>query len=110
MLARIVTATVQPAKVSEFRNLLNNKLLPMVQSQPGFLENIEALDPSTGQFSCTTLWKSREDLEHYDNGVFPDIASKMSPMLQGNPVVQTLPVENSSTQHVRAAAASTASR
>jgi hypothetical protein len=110
MLARIVTATVQPAKVSEFRNLLNNKLLPIVQSQPGFLENIEALDPSTGQFSCTTLWKSREDLEHYDNGVFPDIASKMSPMLQGNPVVQTLPVENSSTQHVRAAAASTASR
>ena len=110
MLARIVTATVQPVKISEFRHLLNNKLLPVIQSQPGFLENIEALDPSTGRFSCTTLWKSREDIERYDNGVFPEIASKMSPMLQGNPVVQTLPVENSSTQHVRAAAASTSSR
>jgi heme-degrading monooxygenase HmoA len=110
MLARIISATVQPAKISEFRTLLNNKLLPVVQSQPGFLENIEALDPNTGQFSCTTLWKSREDIERYDNSVFPEIASKMSPMLQGNPVVQTLPVENSSTQRVRAAAASASSR
>lgn len=110
MLARIITATVQPAKISEFRALLNNKLLPVVQSQPGFLENIEALDPNTGQFSCTTLWKSRDDIERYDNGVFPEIASKMSPMLRGNPVVLTLPVENSSTQHVRAAAASPSSR
>ena len=110
MLARIISCTVQPAKVNEFRNLLNNKLLPVVQSQAGFLENIEALDPNTGQFSCTTLWKSREDVERYDNGVFPEIVSKMSPMLQGNPVVQTLPVENSSTHHVRAAAASTSLR
>ena len=107
MLARIISCTVQPARVNEFRNLLNNKLLPVVQSQAGFLENIEALDPNTGQFSCTTLWKSREDVERYDNDVFPEIVSKMSPMLQGNPVVQTLPVENSSTHHVRAAAAST---
>jgi hypothetical protein len=29
----------------------------------------------------------------------------MSPLLSGNPTVQTLPVENSSTQHVRAATA-----
>lgn len=110
MFARIITCTVQPAKVNEFRNLLNNKLLPVVQSQPGFVENIEALDPNTGQFSCTTLWRSREDIEHYDNNVFPEIASKMSPMLQANPVVQTLPVENSSAHRVMRAAAAGSSR
>ena len=110
MVARIISCTVQPAKVNEFRTLLNNKLLPMVQSQPGFVENVEALDPNSGQFSCTTLWRSREDIEHYDNSVFPEVASKMSPMLQGNPVVQTLPVENSSAHHVMRAAASASSR
>jgi len=106
MIARIVTCTVQPAKVSEFRALLNDKLLPLVQAQPGFVENVEALDPASGQFSCTTLWNSRPDLEKYDNGIFPDVASKMSPLLQGNPTVQTLPVENSSVHRVRAATAS----
>jgi hypothetical protein len=49
-------------------------------------------------------------VENYDNGVFPEVASKMSPMLQGNPNVRTLPVENSSTHRVRAAAASASSR
>jgi quinol monooxygenase YgiN len=110
MVARIVTCTVQPAKVNEFRTLLNEKLLPLVQAQQGFVENIESLDPNTGQFSCTTLWNSRSDVEKYDNSVFPEIASKMSPLLQGNPSVQTLPVENSSTHRVRAAAASASSR
>jgi quinol monooxygenase YgiN len=105
MIARIVTCTVAPSKVAEFRALLNNTLLPKVQSQPGFVENLEALDPSTGQFSCTTLWQSRSDVENYDNSIFPEIAAKMSPLLNGNPTVQTLPVENSSTHRVRAAAA-----
>ena len=106
MVARIVTCTVQPAKVSEFRKLLNDHVLPLVQAQPGFVDNIEALDPNTGQFSCTTLWSSRTDVEKYDNSVFPEVASKMSPLLQGSPSVQTLPVENSSTHRVRTAVAS----
>jgi quinol monooxygenase YgiN len=110
MIARIITCTVQPAKVSEFRKLLNDSVLPLVQAQPGFVDNTEALDPNTGQYSCTTLWKSRDDVEKYDNSVFPEVASKLSPMLQGNPTVQTLPVENSFTHHVRAAAASISSR
>ena len=105
MIARIVTCTVTPSKVSEFRTLLNNTLLPKIQSQHGFVENIEALDPNSGQFSSTTLWKNRSDVENYDNGVFPEIAAKMSPLLNGNPVVQTLPVENSSEHNVRTAAA-----
>jgi quinol monooxygenase YgiN len=110
MIARIVTCTVQLAKLNEFRKILNDQILPLVQAQPGFVENIEALDLNNGQFSCTTLWNSRSDVEKYDNSVFAEVASKMSPMLQGNPNVQTLPVENSSTHRVRAAAASASSR
>ena len=106
MIARIITCTVIPSKVAEFRTLLNNTVLPKVQSQPGFVENIEALDPNSGQFSCTTLWQSRTDVEHYDNSVFPEIAAEMSPLLKANPTVQTLPVENSSVHRIRAAAAS----
>jgi quinol monooxygenase YgiN len=105
MIARIISCTVTPSKVAEFRTLLNNTILPKVQSQPGFVENIEALDPNTGQFSCTTVWQNRSDVENYDNSVFPELAAKMSPLLNGNPIVQTLPVENSSTHRVRAAAA-----
>jgi len=106
MIARIITCTIAPKKITEFRTLLNSTLLPRIESQPGFVENIEALDPNSGHYSSTTLWHNRADVENYDNNVFQEIATKMSPLLNGNPSVQTLPVEHASKHNVRAAAAS----
>jgi len=106
MIARIITGTIAPKKVTEFRTLLNTTLLPRIQSQPGFVENIEALDPNSGHYSSTTLWHNHSDVENYDNDVFPEISAKMSPLLHGNPVVQTLPVEHASRHNVRAPTAS----
>ena len=97
MYSRIVSCTIDPAKVDEFKTALNNEFLPRIQAQPGFIDNIESLDPATGQFSCMTLWESAADVESYDK-----VAAKLGPVMQGAPTVQTLPVENSSVHHVRA--------
>ncbi len=105
MFSRIVSCTINPAKVNEFRTALNNEFLPRIQSQRGFVDNIESLDPATGQFSCVTLWETAADVEKYDKGLFQEVAAGLIPLLQGNPTVQTLPVENSSAHHVRAGAA-----
>jgi quinol monooxygenase YgiN len=101
MYSRIINFTIDTAKVNDFRKDLNEKFLPRIQSQPGFVENIESLDPTTGQFSCTTLWKTAADVENYHNGLFQEIASKLSPLMKGSPSIQTLPVENSSVHHVK---------
>lgn len=93
MIARIITCTVDPSRVAEFR-LLNLRLRPKLQAQPGILENIEALDASSGQFSSTTLWQSRWDVENYDQGAYLEMAEEMSPLLMDEPLVQTVPVEN----------------
>ena len=105
MFSRIITCTVNPSKVNEFKTALNNQFLPRIQAQPGFLENIESLDAATGQFSCVTLWKTASDVENYDKGLFKEVAASLVPMMQGNPTVQTLPVENSSVHHVKSGAA-----
>lgn len=42
------------------------------------------------------------DVERYDNGLFQEVAAAITPLLQGPPTVQTLPVENSSAHSVRA--------
>jgi hypothetical protein len=88
--------------VNDFKTALNNQLLPRIQAQPGFLENIESLDPATGQFSCITLWRSKEDVDRYDQGLFREVAEGLTPYLQSQPTVQTLPVENASAHNVRA--------
>ena len=101
MYSRTVSCTIDPNRVNEFRAALNSQL-PRIQSQPGFIDNIESLDPRTGQFSCVTLWQNAKDVENYDNGLFQEIASQLTPMMQDGPTVQTLPVENSSARHVKA--------
>ena len=102
MFSRIINCTVNPTKVNEFKSALNSQLLPRIQAQPGFIENIESLDPVTGQFSCLTLWESKADVENYDNGLFREIAEKIMPLVEGTPSVQTLPVENSSVHNIKA--------
>lgn len=102
MFSRFVSCTINPARVNEFRTALNNEFLPRIQVQPGFLENIESLDPATGQFTCLTLWKTAADVENYDKGLFQEVAANLGPFMQGNPTVQTLPVENSSAHNIQA--------
>jgi hypothetical protein len=102
MVSRIINCTIDPAKVGEFKTALNNDFLPRIQAQPGFVDNIESLDPATGQFTCMTLWKTPADVQSYDNGLFQEIAGALGPLMQGPPTVQTLPVENSSVHNIQA--------
>ncbi len=102
MFSRVITCDIQPDRISEFRNIVNEELLPRIEAQPGFLENIESVDPNTGKYCCVTLWESEAAIKNYDNGLFREIGEKLMPMMQGNPTVQTLPVDNASAQHLRA--------
>ncbi|HET9399805.1 MAG TPA: hypothetical protein VFO34_02555 [Candidatus Acidoferrales bacterium] len=105
MISRIVSCTIAPAKVSDFKAALNNEFLPRIQALPGFIENIESLDPASGQFSCVTVWKSQADVENYDKGLFQEVATAITPLLKDGPSIATLPVENSSVHNIKAGAA-----
>jgi hypothetical protein len=100
MFSRTVSCTIDPTRVSEFKNALNNQLLPRIQAQKGFVDNLESLDPTTGEFSCTTLWETKADVDNYNKGLFQDIAAQLAPLMKEGPTVKTLPVENSSAHGV----------
>lgn len=104
MYSRIVKGTVKPDRQNEFRDAVN-AVLPHIQAQEGFIESIESFDPSTGKFSCVTLWQNAADVEKYDTGLFQEIATGLSPLLQEGPTVETLPVEHSSVHQIRAGSA-----
>ena len=102
MYSRIISLNIKPGKVEEFRAVLNGQFLPRIQAQPGFIDNIESLDTTSGEFCCLTLWKSASDVESYDNGLFQEVAAGITPLLEDVPTVQTLPVENSSAHNIKA--------
>jgi quinol monooxygenase YgiN len=102
MISRTVTCKIDPSMMNEFRRALNEEFLPRIQAQPGFVDNIESLDTKTGEFCCTTLWKSESDVQNYDNGLFQEVAASLAPLMIEGPSVKTLPVENSSVHRVAA--------
>ena len=102
MYSRTVTCKIDVSKMDDFRSALNQEFLPRIQSQPGFVDNIESLDPATGEFSCMTLWKSKADVDAYDQGLFQEVAAAIRPVMVEGPSVKTMPVENSSAHRVAA--------
>jgi quinol monooxygenase YgiN len=102
MISRIITCTIDPEKISEFKSALNDNFLPRIQTQSGFIDNLESLDPATGDFCCMTLWESAEDVKNYSDGLFQEVAASLTPLLKEQPTVRTLPVENSSLHKIKA--------
>ena len=102
MISRIVTCQVKPERLNEFRTTLNQQFLPRIQRQRGFVDVVESLDSKTGTFVCNTFWNTTQDLEKYESGLFPEIATALTPLLQAEPTVLTLTVENSTVHNISA--------
>jgi quinol monooxygenase YgiN len=100
MISRIVSCTIKPEKISEFRTALKSEVLPAITRQPGFVDLVESLDTESGTFVCTTLWNTRQDVERYDQTLFPELAQKLVPLLNGQPDIKTLTVENSTVHEI----------
>ena len=100
MISRIVSCTIRPEKISEFRAALKSEVLPAITRQPGFVDLVESIDTATGTFVCTTLWDTRQDVEDYDQTLFPELAQKLVPLLSGQPDIKTLAVENSTMHYI----------
>jgi quinol monooxygenase YgiN len=100
MISRIVTCTVKADKITQFRNALKNEVLPNITRQPGFVDLVESFDTATGEFVCTTLWHTQQDLELYDRTLFQEIAQQIMPMVNDQPDIKTLMVENSTVHDI----------
>src|SRR6516162_4830792 len=79
MISRIVTCNVRPEKLTEFRNTLNQQLLPRIQKQHGFVDVVESIDTTTGTFVCNTFWNTRQDVETYENSLFQEVSKALTP-------------------------------
>jgi quinol monooxygenase YgiN len=100
MISRIVSCTIRPDKINEFRNTLKTEVLPNITRQAGFVDLVESIDTASGAFVCTTLWNTRQDVEHYDQTLFQEVAQRLMPLVTGQPDIKTLTVENSTVHDI----------
>jgi quinol monooxygenase YgiN len=103
MFTRIVECYVKREKRQEFTDEVQNHVLPILQSQPGFVDLIALTSEDEPERAVSiTLWKSRADAERYQNTHFEAVVEFVRPMLRDEPSVEFYNVEASTAHRIAA--------
>jgi hypothetical protein len=102
MVARGVTIHLKPNSVAEFNQTLEKELLPLLQKQKGFRDEMTLVAPNGAEVLGISLWDQKEDAEAYHRTAYPEVQKLLSKVAAGTPQVQTYEV-SFSTMHKPAA-------
>jgi hypothetical protein len=99
MFARMVECTAKQGKVSELNNSIRNEIMPVLQTQPGFVDEIILVSSNkVDQLVALSFWNSTEDAGRYEQEQYPQILRKLQPVLKARPRVKTFTVDWSTIQ------------
>ena len=97
MYTRVVEVTTKPGKARELSRTISDKVLSLLKSQPGFVDEINLIsDQNPDQITALSFWKTREDAERYQRETFPKVNDLIRTYVEGTPQVRTFDVEHSS--------------
>jgi heme-degrading monooxygenase HmoA len=97
MFARIVDFVSRPGKTETLSETIQNKLLPILRVQPGFVDEIVLeSDVEPKRVLTVSFWKTREQAESYNQETYPAVKEVLLASLEADPVVRTFNVASSS--------------
>jgi quinol monooxygenase YgiN len=106
MFTRIVECYVKREKRQEFSDKIQNQVLPILQSQSGFVDMLNlSSEEEPERMVAISLWQSRADAERYQRDHFSEILETLHPLLRDEPSVELYNVETSTAHRVTAKAA-----
>ena len=95
MFARSVTMRLKPGTVSEFNKTLEKEILPVLQKQKGFRDELTLVSSNGSEVIGISLWDQRQDADAYNRAAYPDVQRILSKVIEGTPQVQTYEVSMS---------------
>ena len=103
MFTRVVEVTTKPGKAQELTTIINNKVMPILKKQAGFVdETLLVSDTDSDRVLALSFWNTREDAERYDREQYPAVHEMIRPLLDADPVVRTFNVDTSTTHKIAA--------
>jgi heme-degrading monooxygenase HmoA len=103
MFTRVVEITTKSGKSHEVANTINEKILPILRQQSGFLdETVLTSDMESNRVLALSFWKTKEDAERYNKEQFPKINEMISHLVETTPVVRTFNVHTSTPHKIAA--------
>jgi heme-degrading monooxygenase HmoA len=102
MFARSVTIRLKPNSVTEFNRTLEKDILPLLQKQKGFRDEVSLVASNGSEGVGISFWDRKEDAEAYNRTAYSEVQRFLAKVSEGTPQVQTYEV-GSSTFHKVAA-------
>ena len=102
MFARSVTILLKPNSVAEFNRTMENDILPLLQRQRGFRDEISLVSSNGSEAVGISLWDQKEAADAYNGTTYPEVQRFLAKVSEGTAQVQTYEV-GSSTFHKVAA-------
>jgi heme-degrading monooxygenase HmoA len=105
MFARKVSMHLKADGVSQFKEKLENEIVPLLHRQKGFLDEITFLYMNGREVQAFSLWETAEDAEAYNRGTYPEVTRMFTSVVEGVTRVQTYEVLHSTFRMAATAAA-----
>lgn len=104
MYARQVTMDLKPDSRAEFTRQLKTEIIPLLQKQQGFQDEITFISSAGKEAFAVSLWDSKESAEAYNSGPYAEVTQLLSRLVEGRPQVKTFEVANSTFHKIAAQA------
>jgi heme-degrading monooxygenase HmoA len=103
MFTRTVEVTTKSGKGRELANTINDKVLPILKKQSGFVDEIVlASDAEPDRILALSFWNSKEDAERYHREQYPAIHEMVRHLLEAEPVIRNFNLDGSTTHKIAA--------
>jgi|SRR6266849_11193960 len=102
MFARSVTVRIKPSAVAELNKTLEKEILPLLQKQKGFRDELTLVAANGSEVVAISLWDQKQDAEAYQRTTYPEVQRLLSKVIEGTPQVQTFEVSISTLHKIAA--------
>ena len=102
MYARNVTFKIKPNMQPDYTHAFETQILPLLQKQKGFKEEITLCSPGSQEAVSISLWERKSDADEYNVHTYPEVLKTLAKTVDGTPRVQTFETVISTFHNVHA--------
>jgi hypothetical protein len=88
MYARHVSFNLKALKPEEITQTFEKEILPLLQKQNGFADEITLVSPDGKEGIGISLWERKEDADMYSRETYPQVLKSLARFVEGTPQVR----------------------
>src|ERR1700694_2233873 len=88
MYARHVSFNLKALKQQELTQTFEKDILPLLQKQNGFTDELTFVSPDGKQVVAISLWESKENADVYSRETYPQVLKSLARVAGGTPEVR----------------------